>query len=1101
MFINTRESLSGSDLATARPRASESGAALATALLMLALLSAIAMTVLAVVRTETRIAGSDLKRTQTFYAAASGIEKMTSDFSQLFTKTSKPSDAQLLRIQNSPPVGLTAEGYQLNQTLIVDEPTLAAMRTTQGIATTSTMLPNAVMGADSPFAGLNASVKPYTLTTRATSTRDGTQVALTRQMNNYLIPIFQFGVFSDKDLEFWPQPPMTFNGRVHANGNIYLGGDVTFQQRVTTANEAVRDLMRNGTTNTTTIGGVTTFKSTPSFKLSPTSTPILMPGGKGSVLNGPNLPQPRTDGRGKFGGDPAGYNPSPSGTDNSWWKTNSKTFFGGLMLSKSTGVVALKLPLQLQEVNKQPLELIKRTMPDDLLPGYDALYDSRYHNKAQIRILIDDENAGTGADNAAGIPAGKGVLLSTFIPSILDGGNALRIVKDDGTYANTVDWLQGRPGQSKKAEAVRMVRKDYGAGVVLKATTTSAGNTGGTNASSSEFTDNVNNSALAAYRTPNGAIIPTGSGIKGRILIEIVPPPLSDGTPVAAIDVTQAILSMGVTVGEPNGIIYLQRPAWAALMQGSRDREGNSTHHNYLTYFLDNSVSNRRALADGEISKDVAFDPSGFIWPTDSTLDDDTHTSGCGGSDFLPCPTSMARDDKPGPALNKIVPINLYNVREGHINETALETVPYQRGITSVIDINMRNLARWVDGIYDTTLFNGIAAATSPKSANINGQDGYVVYVSDRRGDRVKNERNAVGSSILTTNGMVDNEDIYGQDQANGAAPNWGEDVIDEGYDPGTSKDKKGSLQVDKCELPSPVAMVSNGAARPPGAVTALVDATKYAMGATVTEWNKTSDDANTNCATNTYWFRRAVRVFNGQKLQVSGASNKLNTTRGITISTENMIYIWGNLNTDGINQAPADDTSSLNDLAASSRYMPRSTGVDTQVPASIVADAVFPLSKTWYDALAAMYPEGLAGRVADAGDINDTDDIPVTDETSVRCGIISGATLSSLGTAGGYLDNLNGGVHNFPRFLETWSSPAETIWPWNSKRWNYVGSFIILYNSQQAVGPWSVGGAIVYYPPTRNWAFDITFTDPLRLPPGTPQFQHIEPTGFRQIL
>jgi hypothetical protein len=95
------------------------------------------------------------------------------------------------------------------------------------------------------------------------------------------------------------------------------------------------------------------------------------------------VPQPRADGRGNF---PT----SPNGTDNSWWKTNSKTTFGGLLLSKSTGVLPLKLPLQLQEDNKQPLEIIKRGMPDDSLPGFDALNDSRYQNKAQIRILIDD---------------------------------------------------------------------------------------------------------------------------------------------------------------------------------------------------------------------------------------------------------------------------------------------------------------------------------------------------------------------------------------------------------------------------------------------------------------------------------------------------------------------------------------------------------------------------------------------------------------------------------------------------------------------------------------------------------------------------------------
>src|SRR6266480_3098682 len=336
MFITTSENLSRSESASASQRKSnESGAALATALLMLALLSAIAMTVLAVVRTETRIAGSDLKRTQAFYAAASGIEKMTSDFGELFARTSRPTSAQLLGIQNSPPAGLSTEGYTLNQTLNVDSDTLTAMRITQGIPTNSTVLPNAVMGADSPFAGLNASVNPYTLTTRATAA-DGTQVALTRQMNNYLIPIFQFGVFTDKDLEFWPQPPMTFNGRIHANGNIYLGGDVTFLQRVTTANEIVRDKLRNDAVNDTLVGGG--FSSIPRFKLNSTTT-VNLNQGYGSVLNGPNLSgQPRADGRGDF---PT----SPAGTDNPWWKTNSKTTFGGLALSKSTGVLPLKLPL------------------------------------------------------------------------------------------------------------------------------------------------------------------------------------------------------------------------------------------------------------------------------------------------------------------------------------------------------------------------------------------------------------------------------------------------------------------------------------------------------------------------------------------------------------------------------------------------------------------------------------------------------------------------------------------------------------------------------------------------------------------------------------
>src|SRR5262245_51161291 len=72
-------------------RTHERGAALATSLLIMSALAAVSMTVLAVVTHESRIAGSDLKRTQTYYAAAAGIEKMSNDFSDLFTRSSNPS--------------------------------------------------------------------------------------------------------------------------------------------------------------------------------------------------------------------------------------------------------------------------------------------------------------------------------------------------------------------------------------------------------------------------------------------------------------------------------------------------------------------------------------------------------------------------------------------------------------------------------------------------------------------------------------------------------------------------------------------------------------------------------------------------------------------------------------------------------------------------------------------------------------------------------------------------------------------------------------------------------------------------------------------------
>src|SRR3954467_14766177 len=109
-------------------KSNERGAALVMAIILLGLLSGIPLCALAVVSNESRIAGSDLQRTQTFYAAAAGIEKMTSDFSALFLRTSNPTQTQLTAIANAWPSELTAEGFSFNQTLTPDDQTLAAMR-------------------------------------------------------------------------------------------------------------------------------------------------------------------------------------------------------------------------------------------------------------------------------------------------------------------------------------------------------------------------------------------------------------------------------------------------------------------------------------------------------------------------------------------------------------------------------------------------------------------------------------------------------------------------------------------------------------------------------------------------------------------------------------------------------------------------------------------------------------------------------------------------------------------------------------------------------------------------------------------------------------
>jgi hypothetical protein len=82
-----------------------------------------------------------------------------------------------------------------------------------------------------------------------------------------------------------------------------------------------------------------------------------------------------------------------------------------------------------------------------------------------------------------------------------------------------------------------------------------------------------------------------------------------------------------------------------------------------------------------------------------------------------------------------------------------------------------------------------------------------------------------------------------------------------------------------------------------------------------------------------------------------------------------------------------------------------------------------------------------------------------------------------------------DGGVHNFLRYLENWTGSL-----------NYKGSIVSLFYSTYATGIFKCC-TTVYDPPTRNYSFDLDFTSPSGLPPGTPMFRDVESLGYRQMF
>lgn len=1052
MFSSNRKE-SSSD-APFLARQGERGAALITALIIMALLLAISASVLAVVSAEANTAGSDLRRTRTYYAAQADLENMTNGFSSLFTLTAKPTQGNLNTVATTHPSELITEGFSFSKSsLKKDDARLTAMRAAAGLTDpNATPTVNLTTG---PFAGLYGSVTPYKLVSTATFTSgNNEEVSLQREINNYLIPLFQFGMFTDGDMELHPGPAFYFNGRVHANGNFYINGPTgstntnftNFTSKVTIAKEAVFDVLRNGTAR---VGNVKIWVGGTSG-IGVTMT-------EGSVKNGPNKTGATAGTRGYNPGSPNGTVPNP---DINWDTTSvlpavagTNNQFNGQFLTGTTGAVPLKLPFQLDGAPTR--EIIKRGIDTDT----QSLSESRYHNKAQIRILLDDDNR-VQSDQAPGWPSKTaGVLLNNFVPDRL-GSNVLRRYDDAGNVVGTA--VKQNTALGKTADAVRACKT---AGVAGTA-------------------------SLAAIPGGAGSAFSAKGG--SRILIEIVK---TDGSTV---DVTQTILSMGITEGEPNGIVYLQRPLWAAFMQGSRDRDAGTAAGEDLADLVNTATNDQ--VSDGFIKVSATAPVS----PVMSTTPASGYISGFTDDDVAGTPV---RADTPPTTLgdwNSIVPINVYNVREGWISQRLDNKQIYERGITSVVELNMKNLSRWVYGFYDGNLLSSYSDA---KSSNMKLGDGYIVYVSDRRSDKVQ-------TGATTNNGIDDNEDIYifRNDKTGNA-------VLGQ-PDPGEDVDGDNAVSTDKAELPYPLAGNSSSALT--GNVTyngstnnfTASLATLNSITGSSIMWGPPSTTATTADKLNrseqvlsfsVRAFRRSVRLFNGEDLQPSfpSGSTNLSINRGISVATENMIYVWGNYNTVGITCQPTIG-STLNELSSTN---PSTTSQPCrykgdQVPASIVSDAIFPLSKTWADSLSAMYPEGGSNRAADVNLPTVTAGTP-NYETAVRAGVIAGNNKSALAAASGseldagngdsannFESRLNGGMHNFPRFLEDWGST----------RWNFVGALIPLYTSTQAVGPYDANGAI-YGAPVRNWAFDDTFKDPNRLPPGTPQFQYIEPTGFRQVI
>jgi hypothetical protein len=189
------------------------GLALVATLIVLAVIGVVIAGAVRSALTTLRTSGLDHQEARVFYAAEAGGEAALAQL-KVALQDGLLEDAELLTI--SPPA---LEGFSFDS--------FAVQRLGTAVVEDIT---------DGPYAGLYAltqKVDIYSLATDANQSVAGVVLRAKAQA----IPLFQFGVFFEEDLEATNGPPMEFIGRVHSNGNIYLSSrNAWYREPITTPN-------------------------------------------------------------------------------------------------------------------------------------------------------------------------------------------------------------------------------------------------------------------------------------------------------------------------------------------------------------------------------------------------------------------------------------------------------------------------------------------------------------------------------------------------------------------------------------------------------------------------------------------------------------------------------------------------------------------------------------------------------------------------------------------------------------------------------------------------------------------------------------------------
>jgi hypothetical protein len=1080
------------------------------------LISALLVGFTTVVISDQRYRFIDKDRGQAFYAATAGVEKLTADLSNTFLKNVGITNAMVTALTptSSQPV-ITSITYTASSaptpvpagelssihcySTAKDYPTSGAPAVTRSVVTVGssgytimfcansssnnpTTLADAKTITQGTYAGLYALKSPFQIDVTAKSATGG-EVHLSRVMEMVSIPMFQFGIFCDVDCAFHSGDNFAFGGRVHTNSNLYLavgsGNTLTLSDKVTAYKDVIRAVLPNGNAiaNNGSTGTVSIAKGGGTYRALDVT--------EGSVQAGP--------GSTPYAGDWTALSLS---TYKGWLKD------GAAGASRGTGARQLQLPIVTTSVGGTNIDLIRR--PPTTESTTSILYQERLFTKASIRVLLSD----TAADinNVPGVD-------SSAPPLSLEAGTSygnIPIAVSPGTLAQTPVITNGTinvgTSQTLQITTAQLAQFKIPDPITItnsgKTWTLSACGSGssatGKDPNGTAFTGCTLSVSGAAQNIPSGATA-TGTLANGQVVTTTTSGTTTcSATPTCSTNRTVNVTSTlafspttfwvddqvvsctgynvsaaqltgcNVLIAIPNNEkiqTFASSQAGTSLIGGyvkvERLNASDSTWHDITPEILNWGIAAPAEYGSCAGAAGSTLDPSPNAILRLQRLADDGFPAGTcvAGPTGTAGATGMSATHLRDTRGTDYWPNTLFDARESW-NRSAVppNTNIKVAGVMNYVAVDVANLAKWFAGQSPYNAANPVGGLASTGTQAKPDNTGYSIYVSDRRSNRDSTSAETAefgfedyvnpGSSTGAPNNTLDaGEDVNanGQLDVYGRYPSCGGSY---NYTPGTA------VGTVTCALGT-AQNVQFTSPWPPD----LHNQPDF-----VSTGGGNVDSSNINgvgrAMTNrTLFFRRAVKLIRGTTIAP--------TIMGLTVVTENPVYVQGDWNASGGWSNPHAATA-------------------------ILADAVTLLSNAWDDRNSFLNPYDSTSSIpagAGGGRKRSTN-------SWYRFAVLAGKSPLFPLPSGQPADfGSDGGVHNFLRMLEG-SVSGDVV--------NYQGAMANMFYNRQAVGTYKIGNgswSVYGVPSLRAYQFDQDFLQPTLLPPLTPMFRDMDATGFSQNL